>query len=91
MQRFDSVGISQRRSAVVVNTTTSNDQKGPSIEMADDGSFIVVWSGEGAGDTQGVFGQKYAANGAAVVAEFIINQSTTGDQHEHFCRRRRPR
>src|SRR5690606_36727406 len=43
-------------------TTTSGDQQGASVAMGE-GRLLVAWSGEGAGDASGVFGQLYARNG----------------------------
>ncbi len=44
-----------------VNTTTASDQKQSGVAMDSAGDFVVVWSGNGPGDTSGVFGQRYDA------------------------------
>ena len=46
-------------SEVRVHTTLSGDQRYPSVAMDATGDFMVVWSGAGIGDLQGVFYQRY--------------------------------
>lgn len=43
---------------VLVNSTTTGDQSYSSVAMDAKGSFVVVWSGAGTGDTDGVFAQR---------------------------------
>ena len=45
---------------VRVNTTTTNNQVNPWVAMNPDRDFVVVWGGEGSGDTTGVFAQRYS-------------------------------
>jgi hypothetical protein len=47
----------------VVNTTTSGVQARPSVAITGTDSFVVSWSGAGAGDDAGVFFQRYGAAG----------------------------
>lgn len=66
-----------------VNTTTANDQTLPqsrAVAADADGDFVVVWSGAGTGDTAGVFGQRFDADGNAIGGEFRVNTTTTGTQ-----------
>ncbi len=74
-----------------VNTFLTSYQIEPDVAMADDGSFVVVWSSipfmsdpPQDGNQGGVFGRLYgsAANpcGNASGGEFPINAYTTGDQ-----------
>ncbi|HEY7168824.1 MAG TPA: DUF4347 domain-containing protein, partial [Candidatus Binatia bacterium] len=44
---------------ILVNTTTSGDQEYSSAAMDARGDFTVVWTGNGTGDTLGVFGQRF--------------------------------
>lgn len=78
-QRFDSTG-STIGGQIGVNTTTPGDQTHPSIDLDEAGNFVIVWEGNGVGDANGVFGQKFDATGTAVDGEFRINQTTTGGQ-----------
>ena len=61
-----------------VNTTTNNNQINPSLTMDDTGNFLVVWEGNGPGDSTGVFGQRFSADGTRVGGEFLIPSSTSG-------------
>lgn len=61
-----------------VNTTTSDHQINPSLTMDDAGNFLVVWEGNGPGDSTGVFGQRFSADGIRVGGEFLIPSSTSG-------------
>jgi hypothetical protein len=42
-----------------VNTTTTGDQLNSSVALDGNGNAVVVWSGNGPGDTSGVFAQQY--------------------------------
>jgi cysteine-rich repeat protein len=80
-QRYDSSGIPDG-AAFRVNTFIQGDQTMPSVAMADDGSFVVVWSSwgkDGSGD--GVFGQRYDSSGEPSGFEFQINTYTQDDQN----------
>lgn len=46
---------------LLVNTTTQGTQSNPSVALTGNGSFVIVWSGYGAGDDQGVFAQRFVA------------------------------
>jgi hypothetical protein len=64
-----------------VNTYTTNDQYAPAVAVDAGGNFVVVWASYGQdGSGAGVFGQRYAAGGAAVGGEFRVNTYTTGIQ-----------
>ncbi|MBC7985355.1 MAG: hypothetical protein H7X93_01595, partial [Sphingomonadaceae bacterium] len=62
-----------------INSTTAGSQAIPSVSALDDGGFVVTWRGSDA-DGFGVFGQRYAANGAAAGGEFAVNQTTSQAQ-----------
>ncbi|MEO1521895.1 MAG: hypothetical protein AAFU78_14120, partial [Cyanobacteria bacterium J06633_2] len=64
-----------------VNTSTQGDQRGPAVGMAANGSFVVVWSGEGAsGDENDIYAQRYSPFGVPVGNEFRVNTTTDGRQ-----------
>jgi hypothetical protein len=64
-----------------INATTAGDQNHPSVAVAADGSFLVVWQSQGQdGAGWGVYGQRYDASGNAVGGEFQVNTTTAGDQ-----------
>ncbi|MCE5266256.1 MAG: hypothetical protein LLG00_00015, partial [Planctomycetaceae bacterium] len=79
-QRFDAVG-GTLGSEFRANTTTVHNQQRSSVATAADGSFVVVWDSSGQdGDDTGVYGQRYAANGATLGGEFRVNVTTDGSQ-----------
>src|SRR5262249_53016263 len=43
--------------------------------------FVVVWSGTGQGDSQGVFGQRFDNSGVPAGTEFRVNTYTTDRQY----------
>jgi hypothetical protein len=57
-QRYGSTG-SPIGGEFLVNTTTSGDQVNASVAMDDQGDFVAVWSGNGIGDGDGVYGNVY--------------------------------
>ncbi len=78
-QRFDAAGTALG-APVQVNTTTLGTQTLSSVGASDDGSFVVAWSGQGTGDRDGAFLQRFNAAGQAVGAESLINVTTAGKQ-----------
>jgi uncharacterized delta-60 repeat protein len=46
-------------SEILVNQTTTGDQTYPEVVAQHGGGFIVAWSGNGTGDADGVFTQRY--------------------------------
>src|SRR5438067_2735679 len=78
-QRFDPSGAPQGPE-FSVNTTTEGDQVDPAVVMADNGDFVVAWSGNGDGDDQGIFAQRFDSSGAPQGGEFRVNTTTLGLQ-----------
>ncbi|MDP6446108.1 MAG: hypothetical protein QF805_20130, partial [Pirellulaceae bacterium] len=79
LQAFDSSG-SRVGSETLVNVTTSGDQKDPRVGMADDDSFVVVWSGNGTGDSKGVFARAFNNVGGTLSGEVLVNTTTANDE-----------
>ncbi|KAA3598384.1 MAG: T9SS C-terminal target domain-containing protein [Calditrichaeota bacterium] len=64
-----------------VNSTTSNDQRFPSIGMDDSGNFCVVWMSETQdGSGWGIYAQRYNSAGVVQGSEFLVNSTTSGQQ-----------
>ena len=59
-RRFQANGT-PKEAEFPVNTTLAGDQLVPSVAVDAGGDFTVVWSGQGPGDADGVFAQRYAA------------------------------
>ncbi len=65
-----------------VNTTVTGIQRNSTISVQDDGSFIVVWEGNGGGDAYGIYLQRFDSSGAKVGSQTLVNTATAGNQ-EH--------
>ena len=69
------------RDEVPVNSTNGGDQDTVRIASLSDGGFVVVWESYGQDTSEdGVYGQRYDANGNAVGGEFKVNTTTSGNQ-----------
>ncbi|MCP4378307.1 MAG: LEPR-XLL domain-containing protein, partial [bacterium] len=79
-QRFDSTGAASG-DEFQVNTTTQGDQQYPSLAVAPDGNFVIVWQSDN-GDNSGtsILAQRYDATGQATGSEFVVNSFTTNNQ-----------
>ncbi len=64
-----------------VNTTTDGKQDAAAIAMNVSGEFVIVWEDNGLdGSGEGVYAQRFSAEGDRVGPEFRVNSSTRGDQ-----------
>jgi hypothetical protein len=63
-------------SEFLVNTTTTSDQQRPDVcyNPASE-SFMVVWDGNGPGDSDGIFARRYALQGSPFGPEFRVNST----------------
>ena len=80
-RQFDAAG-NPLGNEFLVNPTTTNDQDSPVVAMGADGRFLIVWEGQGGGDTDGIFGRWYDAAGSPLSSEVRINTATGGTQGE---------
>ncbi len=79
-QRFDAAGVAAG-TEFLANTYTTSRQFDPTVSIAADGSFVVVWTSEGQdGSGTGVHGQRFDASGAPAGSEFQVNTHTTAYQ-----------
>ena len=79
-QRFNADGTAQG-SEFRVNSTTADDQINPAVAIDGAGNFVAIWSSinqDGSG--WGVYGQRYNAAGVALGSEFLVNNTTSGNQ-----------
>lgn len=65
---------------ILLNQTTSSGQSAVAIDAIDAGNFVAVWSGNGAGDSQGVFVRRFNSAGTALSTETLVNSYTTNAQ-----------
>ncbi|MBW7992767.1 MAG: hypothetical protein FVQ84_22495 [Planctomycetes bacterium] len=80
-QRFDP-NCSPLSEEFQINTTSSGNQKEPSIAMDTAGNFIVVWQGPGlvGEDKEDIFARRFDPNGQPVGSEFRVNTNTNDKQ-----------
>ena len=79
-QRFNADGTTAG-GEFQINTYTTNIQGSPAVDMADDGTFVVVWVSLDQDTSQeGIFGQRFDANGNTVDSEFQVNTTVNGIQ-----------
>lgn len=81
LQRYDALGA-KVGTEIRINTTTTGEQDGPTVTGLADGGYLATWEGSGAGDTYGIFAQRFNAAGAKVGGEVRINSTTTGAQQD---------
>ncbi len=86
-QRYASDG-SPQAGQFQVNTYTMLSQYDPSVAMAGDGAFVVMWVSDGSFGTDNdgfsIQGQRYASNGSPQGSQFQVNTYTT-DSDEEPC------
>lgn len=64
-----------------VNTTPGQSVADPAVSLDAAGNFVVAWQCDGPdGSNNGVFGQRYLADGTPSGAEFRVNTFTLGSQ-----------
>ena len=79
-QRYDESGVALG-SEIQVNATTAGNQLYSTIAMDAAGDFVVTWSSSGQDtDGYGVYAQRFNSAGIAQGSEFLVNETTTGDQ-----------
>jgi S-layer family protein len=67
----------------MVNSHTTGSQAGSSIAIDRDGEFIITWTSSSQdGSGSGVYGRRYAENGAPIGGEFVVPTVTTGNQSD---------
>ncbi len=84
-QRYDRIGRTlgaqfQVSSYQDTIPTTVSAQTMPDVAMDAYGNFVVVWAGEGDGDSGGVFGRVFDTSGVATGDDFRINQYVPNSQ-----------
>ena len=71
-EAYDSTGTSLG-SAVQINTTTTGNQQFSSVALLDTNNYVVVWSGEGATDSNGVYARQVGTGATAANAAPTAN------------------
>ncbi|MBV7477905.1 calcium-binding protein [Pseudomonas sp. PDM31] len=78
-QLFNAAGV-KVGAETRVNTTTAGYQEEPNVTAMTDGGYLVTWAGQGTGDVNGIFAQRFNASGVKVGTETGINTITAGKQ-----------
>ena len=69
-----------------INTYTSGAQYQAQVAVADDETFVVIWTSEGSvgpdGDQTSVQGHRFDASGGTLGSQFQVNTYTTANQFE---------
>ena len=84
-QRYNAAGVAQgietQANTTGLGTTT---QSQPSIAALTGGGFVTVWTDSNSrdGNSNGVFGQRFNADGTANGTSFQVNTFTAGDQSD---------
>jgi hypothetical protein len=83
-QRYSSTGT-PKGGEFQVNTTTTGDQNYSAVGMDAAGDFVLSWSSNGQGSygqssSWGVYAQRYNALGVAQGGEFLVSNTTVGNQ-----------
>jgi 6-phosphogluconolactonase (cycloisomerase 2 family) len=80
-QLFKANGVSKGDS-FIVNANTQSSKSGPDVAMDAEGNFVVVWQDQTEldGSENGIFAQRYLADGTPDGGEFQVNVTTLYDQ-----------
>ena len=69
--------------AVMANSFAASIQRDASVASLADGGVVVVWESVGQdGSGEGIYGQRFNAQGIRVGSEFLVNQSTAANQSD---------
>ncbi|HSI17839.1 MAG TPA: calcium-binding protein, partial [Sphingomonas sp.] len=82
MQRYDNSGTALG-GETLVNSHIAGDQTQPSLTALASGGYAVTWTSAGEdGSGQGIYMQRFDANGVAQSSETLINAVTAQDQSD---------
>jgi len=81
-QRYDADG-NKVGEPQLANTTTEGNQYEADVAALEDGGYVLAWqSSVGDGDGNGIYLQRYDADGNKVGGETLVNTTTQGDQSQ---------
>jgi hypothetical protein len=78
-RRYNAAGVAQG-GEFRVNTTTTGQQRNSVVAMDAAGGFVIAWSSDQDGSSDGIYAQRYNAAGIAQGGEFKVNTYTTNSQ-----------
>jgi hypothetical protein len=80
--RLFAAGGTPTTGEILVNQTTAGRQGLPAVALAADGSIVVAWEGNGAGDVAGIFLRRFSASGTALAGEALVNAPSSLRQRD---------
>jgi hypothetical protein len=80
-QRYNAAGETMG-SQFRINATSNGTQNDPSVAVDAAGNFVVVWTGKGSNDSNGIYARRYNAVGTALGSEFQVNGTSNGNQDD---------
>lgn len=80
-QRFSSAG-SPIGAEILVNATTTGDQRYPSVAIAGDGSFVVTFDST---VSVSIVGRRFNSSGVAIGGEFAVSTSPPEQTYSHVA------
>lgn len=61
---------------IPVNSSPNSGQGYASVAMNNQGQFVIAWSGDGVGDTDGIYARNFDNTGFALEDEYLVNTNT---------------
>ncbi|HIL24339.1 MAG TPA: hypothetical protein EYG19_02930 [Verrucomicrobia bacterium] len=69
--------------SIMANSYASSIQRDASVAALENGGVVVVWESVGQdGSGEGIYGQRFNAQGIRVGSEFLVNQTTAANQSD---------
>lgn len=82
-QIYDPLGNALRSEDIPINVTTVEDQTEPTVAIAPNGDFVVVWTGEDFdGEDKGIAARRFSSTGNPQSGEIQVNTFTDFEQEE---------
>jgi len=77
----DADGIAQAYGEEHLNSYRTAHQQQSEVALLSDGGYVVTWQSTSQdGSSEGIYAQRFSAQGVAIGAEFRVNATTTGEQ-----------
>jgi hypothetical protein len=81
-QRFGSDGVTKQGPEFKVNAWTAGNQFHPAVSAHGAYGFVVVWSGAGEGDQEGIYAQCYTSGGTPMGTNIRVNRKVKNNQSD---------
>jgi Ca2+-binding RTX toxin-like protein len=81
VQRYTAQGL-REGGETRVNTTTTGSQSDSAVTGLANGGYVVTWRSVDASFSDGIYAQRYSAQGVPVDGETLVNTTTAGSQSD---------